>query len=118
MLWVTTPSRLRGTSNEVRGHLHECPAVALLPSGDAINHPAQLREPGLATGPDDDVEVALRARRRLIGELVDSGRVLAPPHFAEPFGRLVSEAPAGCRWREVLRPTSTSTVTFPGRVLS
>jgi hypothetical protein len=32
-------------------------------SGDAINHPAQLREPGLATGPDDDVEVALRARR-------------------------------------------------------
>jgi hypothetical protein len=26
---------------------------------------------------------------------VDSGRVLAPPHFAEPFGRLVSEAPAG-----------------------
>ena len=63
--------------------------------GDAINHPAQLREPGLATGPDDDVEVALRARRRLIGELVDSGRVLAPPHFDEPLGRLVSEAPAG-----------------------
>jgi hypothetical protein len=50
---------------------------------------------GLATGPDDDVEVVLRARRRLIGELVDSGRVLAPPHFDEPFGRLVSEAPAG-----------------------
>ena len=63
--------------------------------GDAINHPAQLREPGLATGTGDDVEVALRARRRLIGELVDSGRVLAPPHFAEPFGRLVSEGPSG-----------------------
>jgi hypothetical protein len=62
--------------------------------GDAINHPAQLREPGLATGPDD-IEVALRVRRRLIGELVGSGRVLAPPHFDEPFGRLVSEAPAG-----------------------
>jgi hypothetical protein len=35
------------------------------------------------------------ARWRLIGELVTSGRVLAPPHFVEPFGRLVSEAPAG-----------------------
>jgi hypothetical protein len=60
--------------------------------------PAQLREPGLATGPDDDVEVALRACRLLIGELVDSGRVLAPPRFAEPFGRLVSEGPAGVGW--------------------
>jgi hypothetical protein len=26
---------------------------------------------------------------------VDSGRVLAPPHVAEPFGRLVSEGPGG-----------------------
>lgn len=51
--------------------------------------------PAWRPGPDDDVEVALRARRRLIGELVDSGRVLAPPHFDERFGRLVSEAPAG-----------------------
>jgi hypothetical protein len=63
--------------------------------GDTINHQAQIRQPGLATGPDDDVQVALRARRRLLGELVDSGRVLAPPHFAEPFGRLVSDGPGG-----------------------
>ena len=62
--------------------------------GDTINHQAQLRQPGLTTGPDD-VQVALRARWRLLGELVDSGRVLAPPYFAEPFGRLVSERPGG-----------------------
>jgi hypothetical protein len=30
-------------------------------------------------------------RRALIAELVDSGRPFAPPHFSEPFGRLVSE---------------------------
>jgi hypothetical protein len=49
----------------------------------------------LATGPDDDVQVALRARWLLLGELVDSGRVLAPPYFAEPFGCLGSEGPGG-----------------------
>lgn len=69
--------------------------ASLLLSGDAINHPAQLRQPELATGSDEDVEGALWARRMLLGELVDSDRVLAPSHFAEPFGRVVSDGPAG-----------------------
>jgi glyoxylase-like metal-dependent hydrolase (beta-lactamase superfamily II) len=69
--------------------------ASLLLSGDAINHPAQLRQPELAGGPDDDPETAGRARRGLIAELVDSDRLLAPAHFAEPFGRLVSDGPAG-----------------------
>ena len=69
--------------------------ASLLVSGDAINHPAQLRQPELARGPDDDPETAGRARRGLIAELVDSDRLLAPAHFAEPFGRLVSDGPAG-----------------------
>jgi glyoxylase-like metal-dependent hydrolase (beta-lactamase superfamily II) len=68
---------------------------SLLVSGDAINHPAQLQQPELATGLDEDVEGALRMRRMLLGELVDSDRVLAPTHFAEPFGRVVSDGPAG-----------------------
>jgi hypothetical protein len=29
--------------------------ASLLLWGDTINHQAQLRQPGLATGPDDDV---------------------------------------------------------------
>jgi hypothetical protein len=42
-------------------------------------------------------------RRMLIAELVDSGRVLAPAHFAEPFGRVVSDGPAGgIRWVPVV----------------
>jgi glyoxylase-like metal-dependent hydrolase (beta-lactamase superfamily II) len=69
--------------------------ASLLLSADAINHPAQLRQPDLAQGPDDDPETATTARRRLIAELVDSDRLLAPAHFAEPFGRLVSDGPAG-----------------------
>jgi hypothetical protein len=56
-------------------------------------------EPELATGPDEDVEGALRRRRILLAELVDTDRVLAPSHFAEPFGGVVSDGPAGAiRW--------------------
>jgi glyoxylase-like metal-dependent hydrolase (beta-lactamase superfamily II) len=69
--------------------------AALLLSADTINHPAQLREPELTTGPDDDVEGASQARRMLIADLVDSGSVLAPAHFAEPFGHLVSGGRSG-----------------------
>ena len=77
--------------------------ASLLLSGDAINHPAQLHQPDLAIGPDEDAETATTARRTLIAELVDSGRVLAPAHFAEPFGRLVSDRPAGpVRWVPVV----------------
>jgi hypothetical protein len=49
----------------------------------------------MASGPDNDPETASTVRRRLIAELVDSDRVLAPAHFAEHFGRLVSDGPAG-----------------------
>ena len=73
--------------------------ASLLVSGDAINHPAQLHQPELAIGPDEDPETAITVRRMLLAELVDSGRVLAPTHFAEPFGRVVSDSPAGhIRW--------------------
>ena len=69
--------------------------ASLLLSGDAINHPAQLRQPELATGPDDDPVAATRVRRMLIDELVDTDCVLAPTHFAEPFGHVVSDGTVG-----------------------
>jgi glyoxylase-like metal-dependent hydrolase (beta-lactamase superfamily II) len=69
--------------------------ASLLLSADAFNHPAQLHDPDLATGPDEDAEAASSVRRRLLAELLDTDRLLAPAHFAEPFGRLVSERPAG-----------------------
>jgi glyoxylase-like metal-dependent hydrolase (beta-lactamase superfamily II) len=78
-------------------------AASLLLSGDAINHPAQLQEPELATGPDEDTEAANTVRRMLIDELSNTDRVLAPTHFAEPFGRVVSDGPAGrIRWVSVV----------------
>ena len=70
-------------------------APSLLLSADAINHPAQLQEPELASGPDDDAEAASRVRRMLIDELLGTDVVVAPPHFGEPFGRVVSDGPVG-----------------------
>ena len=95
---------VRATLLRAHGHtvLVSDGGASLLLSGDAINHPAQLRQPELAGGPDDDPETAGRARRGLIAELVDSDRLLAPAHFAEPFGRLVSDGPAGqISWRPI-----------------
>jgi len=61
----------------------------MLLSGDAFNHPAQLEETDWASGSDDDAAAANASRRRLLDELVDLSTVLAPTHFAEPFGRAV-----------------------------
>jgi glyoxylase-like metal-dependent hydrolase (beta-lactamase superfamily II) len=99
---VTPGIRTRHLPGHTPGHqvVHvEDGAASLLLSGDAINHPAQLQQPELANGLDEDAETATRVRRRLIAELVDTDRVLAPSHFAEPFGRVVSDGPAGrIRW--------------------
>jgi glyoxylase-like metal-dependent hydrolase (beta-lactamase superfamily II) len=64
--------------------------ASLIVSGDTINHPAQLHDASLATGPDEDAAVAANARAALIREVTDTDRVLAPTHFAEPFGRIAS----------------------------
>jgi len=99
---VAAGIRTRHLPGHTPGHqvVHvEDGGASLLLSGDAINHPAQLHEPGLATGPDEDPETAATVRRMLIDELLDTDRVLAPTHFAEPFGRVVHDGPAGrIRW--------------------
>jgi glyoxylase-like metal-dependent hydrolase (beta-lactamase superfamily II) len=69
--------------------------ASLLLSGDAINHPAQLQEPELASGPDDDPEAASRVRRMLIAELVDTDCVLALTHFAQTLRAGGIHGPAG-----------------------
>lgn len=80
--------------------------ASLLLSGDGINHPAQLQEPELASGPDDDPEAASRVRRMLIAELVDTDCVLAPTHFGEPFGRVVSDGPPSrVKWVPIVGDT-------------
>lgn len=89
---------LRRTLGHQVVHVEDGEASLLL-SGDAINHPAQLQEPDLATGPDEDAEAASAARRMLIEGLLDTDRVVAPTHLAEPFGRVVSDGPFGrIRW--------------------
>jgi glyoxylase-like metal-dependent hydrolase (beta-lactamase superfamily II) len=93
--------RIRHLPGHTPGHqaVHvEDGGASLLLSGDGINHPAQLHEPELAGGPDEDPLAASRVRRELLAELVDSDCVLAPTHFGEPFGRVVSDGPGRVRW--------------------
>lgn len=64
-------------------------AERLLLSADSFHHPAQLDRPEWAATMDNDPDQATEIRRALLTELVGSGRLIAPTHFAEPFGRVV-----------------------------
>jgi glyoxylase-like metal-dependent hydrolase (beta-lactamase superfamily II) len=64
-------------------------ARRLVISGDAFTHPMQLSHPDWANESDDTPAIADTSRRKLIAELGSHpGMVLAPTHFAEPFGRM------------------------------
>lgn len=73
----------------------------LLITGDAFNHPAQLANPEWHGKSDDDPEVANATRRSLLEEVTDSPAVLAPSHFARPFGRVVSTGPGPVTWEPI-----------------
>ena len=94
---VTPGTRTRHLPGHTPGHqvLHiEDGAASLLLSGDAIDRPRGCSSPSWPAGPTR-MPKPTGVRRRLIAELVDTDRVLAPAHFAEPFGRVVSDGPAG-----------------------
>jgi len=63
----------------------------LLLTADSFNHPAQLDQPDWAGGSDNDPEMASARRRELLQEMLETGRLIAPTHFAEPFGRVVAD---------------------------
>jgi glyoxylase-like metal-dependent hydrolase (beta-lactamase superfamily II) len=67
----------------------------LLISGDTWNHPAQFANPDWSSAPDADPTGAAATRRALLsGLLSHPGTIVAPTHFAEAFGHVVSD-PAG-----------------------
>jgi glyoxylase-like metal-dependent hydrolase (beta-lactamase superfamily II) len=57
-------------------------------SGDTFNHPAQIGSPDWFAGSDDDPERANASRRTLLADVTDTDAILAPSHFAAPFGRI------------------------------
>jgi len=65
--------------------------ATLLLTADSFNHPAQLDQPDWAGSSDNDPDGANERRRGLLPELLANGRLIAPTHFAEPFGRVVAD---------------------------
>jgi glyoxylase-like metal-dependent hydrolase (beta-lactamase superfamily II) len=77
-------------------------ARRLVISGDAFTHPMQLSHPDWANESDDAPDIADTSRRKLIAELGSHpGMVLAPTHFAEPFGRMTFGPDHLAGWKAV-----------------
>jgi len=59
-------------------------------TGDMMHHALQCREPDWSTVFDFDREQAARSRRRLLGQLADTGAFALPIHFPSPTVGLVT----------------------------
>jgi glyoxylase-like metal-dependent hydrolase (beta-lactamase superfamily II) len=64
-------------------------------SGDLVNHPAQLLQPGLNGTSDFEPELAAATRESFLDRIEREGRLVAPAHLADPFVRIERD---GERW--------------------
>jgi glyoxylase-like metal-dependent hydrolase (beta-lactamase superfamily II) len=71
-------------------------------TGDLVNHPAQLLQPGLAGATDMDPELANATRASWLDRIEREGRIDAPAHFAEPFGTIARDGERH-RWEPLVR---------------
>jgi glyoxylase-like metal-dependent hydrolase (beta-lactamase superfamily II) len=71
-------------------------------SADLVNHPAQLLQPGLAGATDLDPGRAIATRASWLERIEREGRVVAPAHFAEPFGTFARDDER-YRWEPLVR---------------
>ena len=60
-------------------------------SGDLVNHPAQLLQPGLNGTTDGDPELARATRAEWLERIGREDRIVIPSHFQEGFGRFVPQ---------------------------
>jgi glyoxylase-like metal-dependent hydrolase (beta-lactamase superfamily II) len=102
---VTDELRLEHAPGHTPGHqvlsIDSSGERALI-SGDLVNHPAQLLQPGLASATDMDPELANATREAWLERIEREGRIVAPAHFAEPFGAITSDG-VGRRWEPLVR---------------
>jgi len=68
-------------------------------SGDLVNHPAQLLQPGLNGTSDFEPALAAATRADWLERIGREGRLAIPAHFPEPFGRFEPEDDGRHRWR-------------------
>ena len=60
-------------------------------TGDTVNHPAQLLQPGLPGSSDFWPEIAAATRAEWLERIEREGRLVSTSHFPEPFGRFDRE---------------------------
>ena len=74
-------------------------------SGDLVNHPVQLLQPGVAGTSDSDPELAAATRAEWLERFDRTPHAVCPAHFPEVFGSFISET--GRReWTPAYRPTA------------
>ena len=91
---VTDELRLEHAPGHTPGHQMvsiDSSGQRALISGDLVNHPAQLLQPGLASATDMDPELANATRAEWLERIERQGGIIAPAHFAEPFGRVARD---------------------------
>lgn len=71
-------------------------------SGDLVNHPVQLLQPGVNGTSDGDPALAATTRAGWLDRLDTEPRAICPAHFPEPFGYFVADG-ARHRWEPVVR---------------
>jgi glyoxylase-like metal-dependent hydrolase (beta-lactamase superfamily II) len=71
-------------------------------SADLVNHPAQLLRPDLAGASDMDPIRASSTRGVWLERIEREGRIVAPAHFAEPFGTFERDGERH-RWEPLVR---------------
>jgi glyoxylase-like metal-dependent hydrolase (beta-lactamase superfamily II) len=82
-------------------------------SGDLVNHPAQLLQPDLAGATDMDPERAIATRASWLERVEREDRIVAPAHFAEPFGTFARDGERR-RWEPLARWGGRSAGGQPG----
>ena len=99
---ITDLVRLQHAPGHTPGHqiLHvEDAGERLVITADTWNHPGQFAHPDWPSGADADHAAAAATRRALLPILTaDPAALLAPTHFAEPFGRVVSGRSGALEW--------------------
>ncbi len=71
----------------------------LILCADTWNHPSQFARPDWPSGADNDAPQAVASRRALLAELRSHpSTVIAPTHFAEPFGEVRLNADELASW--------------------
>jgi glyoxylase-like metal-dependent hydrolase (beta-lactamase superfamily II) len=76
---------------------------SLLYSGDALNHaPTSIEHPDWTAGFDEDAQMAVETRHRLLDQMVVDRPLVFVPHFPFPNIGHVIEVGAGRRWEPLL----------------